>query len=194
MRTLLLKLSLAALALFASGCKSGDDAVGIPGMQAGKSLYTQVGMHFDFKGGKYVARSTNYLGLPRYAPPGTHLTYQGMHRDTLLLTDDNGSEYQIEFEPKHSLMPLAEWMAQQFGDAAPAIPEDLTDEERRALETGEIAVGMSRAALFLVAGYPPRSNNPTMQENMLRYEVRRIPPLRRDVRFGDDDRIVDISR
>lgn len=194
MRTLLLTLSLTALA-FASGCRSHDnDGAPIQDATTGESLYTQVGMHFDVKSGRYVAHSTNHIRLNKFVPAGTHLTYQGTLKERLLLTDDNGSEYLIEFEPKHSLMTLPDWKAQQFGAAPPMLPEDLTDAERQAIANGEIVVGMSRAAMFLAVGYPPKSLNPSLQDRVLKYQLRRLPPLHLDVRFGDDDRVVSIDR
>ncbi|MEZ6036087.1 MAG: hypothetical protein R3F29_01315 [Planctomycetota bacterium] len=193
MRTLLLTLSLAAMSLLSSGCKSrGDDVVAMPDTMTGTSVYTKVGMHFDVKDGRYTMYSTNYVGLNKHLPPGTHLTYQGTEKERLKLTDDNGSEYLITFEPKHSMMTFPDWVSRQWGEQPFSLPADLTDEERAGIEAGEARIGMSRAAVFLAIGYPPKSLNPSESDDVLTYQRNRF--VRYTVRFGADDKVVDVSR
>jgi len=197
MRTLIVTLSLVASSLVVGGCKSSGVA-STPGegdptpIPTGEAMYTRTGMHFDTKDGKYVMYSTNYVGLNKYLPPGTRLTYEGTSRNSLTFKDDDGSSYVIEFVPKHSLMSLAEWQAQQFSTAPEALPDGLTDDERAAIAEGVARPGMSRQAVLLALGHPPKALSPSEKDTVLTYERKRF--VRYTVRFGADDKVVDLSR
>ncbi|MCK5941323.1 MAG: hypothetical protein KAI24_05075 [Planctomycetes bacterium] len=190
MKTLIRSLLLAAAALLAGSCKSGDgDAV--PERTLNQTVYTKVGMHFDVRRGRYLMYSTNYLGMPKFVPPGTALTLERISGKGLTLRDGDGTEYRIEYVPKHSIMPITEWRARHFSDTPVPLPDGLTDDEREAIAVGEIRRGMSRDAVFLAVGYPPRSTNPAESEQKLVYEWRRF--VRRTVRFDRDDKVDQIG-
>ncbi|MGK0205705.1 MAG: hypothetical protein ACI9S9_004796, partial [Planctomycetota bacterium] len=58
---------------------------------------------------------------------------------------------------------------------------------------GQVREGMTRAAVFLAIGYPPKSNNPSMNAKVLKYEVRR-PFISRSIRFDGDDKVEQVGR
>ena len=74
-------------------------------------------------------------------------------------------------------------------DAPIELPDSLNEAERGAIERGVYEAGMSRDAVFLAIGYPPKSLNPSESASLLSYEARRF--VRRNIQFGDDDRVVE---
>jgi len=186
MKTLLRSLTLLAAALLVAGCKSKDRDL-IPEEGLNQPVYTKVGMHFDTKRGRYLMYSTNYLSMPTFVPPGTKLTLERMTGKGLALRDDSGNEYYIDYVSKHSKMPITEWKDRNFSATPVELPETLTDAEREGIMAGEIRRGMSREAVFLAVGYPPKSTNPSESAATLIYEWRRF--VRRTVRFDSEDKV-----
>ncbi|HEB53004.1 MAG TPA: hypothetical protein ENI87_07115 [bacterium] len=174
-----------------AGCRSkgapADDSLPFA---AGQVVYTRVGMHFDARRGKYLAASTNYVGVPHYLPPNTQLTFNGATRRGVTLSDGDGTEYQISYNRRHSI-PLEAWLTRQFSTEPVTLPETLTEDEREAIAAGECRAGMSRNAVFLAWGYPPHSTNPSLNAKTLNYEWLRV--VKRSVRFGADDRVEQVG-
>lgn len=190
MRNLLRSLTLVAAALLAAGCKSKDRDT-TPAQTLDQVVYTKVGMHFDSKRGRYLMYSSNYLNMPKFVPAGTQLTLETLSGRGLTLRDGEGSEYFIEYVPKHSLVSVEEWKDEHFSTSPVALPETLTDDERAAIAAGEVRVGMSRDAVFLAVGYPPQSTNPSRADSVLTYEWRRF--IRRSVRFDSNDKVEQVG-
>lgn len=188
MRTLLRSLSLVALAL-ATGCRSSGDPVAEELLDT--PVYTRVGMHFDANRGRFLMYSSNYISMAHYLQPGTKLTLKKVSRKGFELVDDDGSDYVISYIPKHSKMPMAEWRELHFAESPAKLPGSFTDDELDGIQNGEVRVGMSRAAVFLAIGYPPRSNNPSMESKVLKYELRRF--MSRSIRFDDNDKVEQIG-
>lgn len=184
MRTLLRSLSVVALALVAS-CKSKGDPIATELIDT--PVYTRVGMHFDTKRGQFLMYSTNYIDMAHYVPPGTKMTLRKVSSRGFELTDDDGSNYVISYVPKHSMVTLAEWREQHFSEQPVEMPEGLTADEKDAIEQGEVRKGMTRRAVFLALGYPPKSNNPSLQSPVLKYEWRRF--VSRSIGFDDQDQV-----
>ena len=187
MRTTLRLLSLFAMVVAAASCKSSQASDAVATELLNTPVYTRVGMHFDAKRGRYVMETTNYISVPTYVPPGTRMTLQKVTNKGYELTGDNGSEYVINFVSKHSLMTMEEWREQNFSSSPVELPATLTDDERDAIAAGEARVGMSREAVFLAIGYPPKSTNPSLSQSVLTYEFRRF--MRRSIRFDDNDKV-----
>lgn len=185
MRTLLRSLSLATLALAVS-CKSSGDPVAEELLDT--PVYTRVGMHFDERRGRFLMYSSNYISMAHYLQPGTKLTLKKVSNKGFELVDDDGSDYVISYVQKHSKMPMAEWREQHFSESPAKLPDSFTDDELDGIQNGEVRVGMSRAAVFLAIGYPPKSTNPSMQSKILKYELRRF--MSRSIRFDGDDKVV----
>lgn len=192
MKTLLRTFSIVALALAAASCKSSRGSEQIADELLDTQVYTKVGMHFDTKRGSYVMASTNYIGVPIYLPPGSPLTLTKKGRRGFTLLGDEDIEYVIEYQPKHSMMSMDEWYDMHFSSTPVQLPESLSDDERDGIAEGVARPGMSRAAVFLALGYPPKSTNPSLKAKSLRYEARRF--VWRRVLFDDNDVVSKITR
>lgn len=194
MKTLLRTLSIVALALAAAGCKSSRSSDQISDQLLDTQVYTRVGMHFDVKRGRYVMLSTNYISLPVYLPPGAQLTLTQKGRKGFTLVDDEDTEYVIEYVAKHSMISMDKWFDMHFSSTPVQLPESLTDEERDAITEGVARPGMTRSAVFLALGYPPKSNNPSLQADSLHYSTRRPFVPGRRLHFDDNDVVSRITR
>ena len=89
-------------------------------------------------------------------------------------------------------MSAGEWLRRNFAPARIELPPGLTDAELHAIADGRVAYGMSREAVFLAIGYPPKSLSPSKRDDLLTYEWKRWRPYR--VGFGDDDRVTRLGR
>lgn len=191
MKALLRTFSIVALALAAASCKSSRGSDQISDELLNTQVYTKVGMHFDAKRGRYVMASTNYISVPIYLPPGSELTLTKKGRGGFTLIDGEDTEHVIEFRPKHSMMTMGKWYDMHFSSMPVQLPESLTNEERDGIAEGVARLGMSRSAVFLALGYPPKSNNPSLKATSLRYEARRF--VSRRVYFDDNDVVSKIT-
>ncbi|MCA8974017.1 MAG: hypothetical protein KDC98_04810 [Planctomycetes bacterium] len=191
MNTLLRTLFLITLALAAGACKSAGRTTEVSA-RSGEVLYSRVGMHFEANRGSYVMRSTNHVELPKYVPPGSRFTVSDIDRKAVTLQGDDNATYVITYVQNHSMMPMAEWIEKWFAASPVELPADLTAEERDAIGQGVCRDGMSRRAVFLAIGYPPKSLNPSDEDDTLTYEARRF--VRRQVEFDDQGRVVRYGR
>ena len=90
------------------------------------------------------------------------------------------------------MMPIAEWYDLHFSTVEVQLPESLTDLERQSIAEGVARPGMSRSAVILALGYPPKSINPSLKAASWRYDARRF--VSRRVHFDDNDVVSKISR
>lgn len=192
MRTLARTLSLVALTLTAVACRSSGGSERIPEELLDTTVYTKVGMHFDTQRGRYVMHSTNYIGVPIYMPPGTQMTLNKKSRKGFTLVDGDGTECVITWEPRHSMMSMDKWFDMNFSTTPFQLPEGLSEQEQRCIAEGVAEVGMSREAVFLALGYPPKSNNPSLRAKSLKWETRRF--FGRRLHFDDQGIVTKISR
>lgn len=192
MRTLLRTLSLVALTLTAVGCRSSRGSERISDELLDTTVYTKVGMHFDAQRGRHVMHSTNYIGVPIYLPPGSQLTLTKKGRKGFTLVDSEDIEHVITWQPRHSMMSMDKWYDMHFSATPVRLPEGLTEQERNAISEGVAEIGMSREAVFLALGYPPKSNNPSLRSKSLKYETRRF--FARRITFNDEGAVTKISR
>jgi len=184
--------TLIALTIAAAGCRGPGGPDLIDDKLLNTTAYTKVGMHFDTKRGRYVMASTNYISIPVYLPPGAALTLTKKNGRDLTLVDKDNSEYIIQYNRKHSMMPIDEWYDLHFSPTPVQLPESLTELEREAIREGVVRPGMSRESVFLAVGYPPNSTNPSLEADSLRYELRRFRSRR--IYFNDNDVVEKISR
>ena len=161
----------ACAAVGAGGGSSG------PAPEPNQTYYSRVGMRVEplKKGTGWHMYSTNHIGLEKHLPAGTRFTAQKVGRSKIdLLTEDN-TAVQVEFVARHHPgMSFTAWLEQQFSTSPVELPGGLDSSERAAIQAGRYEVGMSRAALFLSVGYPPSKLSPSMNDAMLKYEVKRF--------------------
>ncbi len=186
-------LALLCLCLTIAACRSTGTSDTSASVGTGETVYTRVGMHFDYRGAKYVMYSTNYIGMPHYFPPGTKFTMQGQDSRRIELRNADGLEFVITWTPKHhGSLTRAEWTDRHFAKSPVTLPSGLSAAERDAIGRGVGEAGMSRRALFLAIGYPPKSLTPTEDDRILTYQSNRF--IRRTFEFGDDDRVKLLGR
>ena len=185
---------LLVIGLSSAACRSTGDAVDTgAAVSAGDTVYTKVGMHFDFRNGQYLMYSTNFIGMPHYRPPNTQFTLVSSNRRRLVLRDAEGAEYTISWTPKHhGDMTRGEWTDRHFSGTPVQLPGGLSAAERDAIARGEGEAGMSRAALFLAIGYPPRTLTPSDDGAVLTYQTNRF--VRRSFELDDRGRVRAVGR
>ena len=190
--TTLARTKLAALAVALASCRSTLGSEQIPDELLGSEVFTRVGMHFDTKRGRYVMASTNYISMPIYLPPGSALTLTKKSDRGFTLVNEEGTEHIIEFRPKHSMMPIHEYYELHFSSSPLQLPASLSEEDLDNIAEGVVRPGMSRAAVFLAIGYPPRSITPSPKAASLRYDARRFISM--CLHFDDNNAVRKITR
>ena len=125
-------------------------------------------------------------------PPGTQMTLTKKSRKGFTLVDDEGTECIITWQPKHSMMSMDKWFDMNFSTTPVQLPEGLSEQETRCIAEGVAEVGMSREAVFLALGYPPKSNNPSLRAKSLKWETRRF--VGRRLHFDDQGIVTKIGR
>ncbi|MFK7739126.1 MAG: hypothetical protein AB8H80_02295 [Planctomycetota bacterium] len=178
-------LSLLTAILVFAGCKSAPP----PMVDFGGTIYTRVGMRFD-SGRDNLMYTTNYVGMDTYVPPGSALILEELGKKSMVLSDDLGNSYTIRYVKKHSKMPWGEWIEWNFSDAPMDMPMSLTEDERDAIAQGDVREGMSREAVLMAWGYPPKSLTADCQQGQLKYDARRFGSSGRvTINFDAEDRV-----
>jgi len=116
---------------------------------------------------EYVHRTTNYR-IGELVPVNTPVRLLSRDDDTINLRLPDGSELCIENIEDYS----GETIEGIFRRTLQTRPVDLsvfTQEERGAILSGEVEVGMTRAAVLVALGYPPKHKTPSLQGNRWRY-------------------------
>jgi hypothetical protein len=126
------------------------------------SFFKEGGVFSDF-----VYRTTNYrLGI--LVPVNTSVRLIRRDDDSIELRLPDGSELKIQNIEEYS----GETIDGIFNRTLRPQPVDLsvfTQEERGAIYAGEVEVGMTRAAVLIALGYPPKHKTPSLQGNQWRY-------------------------
>ena len=131
--------------------------------QKGTKLYTQFSLYEE----DGVHRTTNYRkGI--FVPVNTLFTLVEIDDEEIVLKSANGKELILA-----NIEPFS-------GEAVPGIyertlgvhPLDLsafTNAERKAIAYGAVEVGMSKEAVLVALGYPPKHKTPSLTDNQWRY-------------------------
>ncbi len=104
--------------------------------------------------------------------------------------DESGQSYKLVFRPRHSREGMTVWdfFRQYFSENNPmgegGAFKSLTTEEQRRVMAGEIAAGMSKAAVIMAYGYPPGHKTPSLKLDKWIYWENRVKT--RTVYFSDD--------
>ena len=150
-------------------------------------------MRFEPWRGRYRMYSTNYIGLPKHLPPGSALTFERVRGNEIeLLHPETGANFVVQFVERHSMMTIEDWFARQWHTQPPDELPGLTEAEQQAIAAGRCERGMSRPAVLLAIGYPPKSLSPSAYDDLLTYEWKRFRRFR--VRFDDSGKVSAVSR
>jgi hypothetical protein len=166
MHRVLITLALLALACAGSGTPHAFDAlVGSPG------VVTLVNLHPDEGRARLFAVNYQQDGLIPLCSPVVLL-----ERDDEKLVFDvtaTGRRYEYYFH-KAAAEPFPDHLARHFGTSCPDARETLTGTDLEGVERGVALVGMSKEAVVLAIGYPPRHVTPSLDADRWVYWTNRF--------------------
>lgn len=161
MRTFL-RLLLPLLFIFTSCRARHVPSPGSPGLQ-GQRLYTQ--QTFQYEKGRY--RTTNYR-KGTLVPVNTLVEVLEVGSGSAVLLLPDGERVVVENIEKHTGASLEEVLRKMLSNTK----VDLTpfsSLERKHIGAGTVAPGMSKRAVVVAIGYPPKHETPTSKMNSWRY-------------------------
>ena len=174
---------IAALALAACRHTIEPPESAVAGLREASPVYTLTNLHAQEE--KVSAANFQY---PHVIPVCSRVTLLRALVDYLeFRVEASGKEYWYQNHEAGG-EPFADHLARYFGPTCPeAELAALTPEEREAVQRGVVRVGMSKRAVVLAIGYPPRRDTRTTELPRWRYWT----GSRSDfvVVFGDDDRV-----
>ncbi len=151
--TVIRTLAWLSLVVFAVACGSKTNPIQ---QYEGSTVYTQTGMWAEE--GRH--HTTNYSqGI--HLPVNTRVTIQDTNRERIILHVPE-MDFQVTMinAPKHTQKDIEEIYNQYFGNAQVDL-SGFSAAERRAIERGEVEIGMSKEAVLLARGYPPSHATPS---------------------------------
>jgi len=157
----------------------------------GKTLYLQCNVWFE-QPMKISAINFHKGSILR---AGTKVKVEKMTSSRIeFVTLGNGLEYRILFSKKYFPgTDIDEYAALYFGPDDPLKGSDyagFSSLEKKGVEEGAIKKGMSRKAVLMAYGYPPRHRTRSIDEDTWSYWNNRL--FRMEVRFGKDGRVQQI--
>jgi hypothetical protein len=174
---LLFTLWLLALGVFttqAAGKKDLDSVF----PEKGSQIYTQFSLFHE----KGVHRTTNYRkGF--LIPANTLVTFLKATRKDITVELADGQKLKIANVEKFSGEDLAGIYTRTFS-AAPTNLTSFTEMENKAIRTGSVQPGMSKAAVIVALGYPPKHQTSSLELDQWRYWHNRFNTFK--VHFIDD--------
>ncbi len=155
-RVLLAMLAVAAV----SACQVlASDKTGKPA----EKLYTQFSLMYE----KNVHRTTNYRkGV--LLPVNSEVSLIKKKGKNIVVTLEGGQQLTVENVEQYSGENLDGIFSRTFSPQK----VDLTpfsEMERKAIASGEVKPGMSKKAVIIAIGYPPKHKTPSLESNQWRY-------------------------
>lgn len=131
--------------------------------ESGEKLYTQFSLMYE----KNVHRTTNYRkGV--LLPVNSEVSLIKKTRKTIVVALDGGQQLTIENIEDYSGENIDGIFTRTFSpqkvDLSP-----FSEMERNAIAAGEVKAGMSKKAVIVAIGYPPKHKTPSLQSNQWRY-------------------------
>jgi len=152
----------------------------------GKTLYTQVNMH-SLKGS--VVTWVNY-NVDAFIPVNTPIEVIRISRSRLQFKlKESGMKLKLK-NSRHSGLTAEEWALKHFSEKKVDLSK-FSQDERAAIDSGNIKVGMSKGAVIVSRGYPPAHKTPNLKSSSWLYWNTRWNKVR--VVFGSDDKVVRIQ-
>lgn len=157
----------------------------------GKTLYLQSNLWFEYP---MKINAINYH-KGTILEAGTKVKVDSISSRALNFTTlRNGLEYRILFSKKYfpgtDMDEFAEWY---FGPDNPlkgSVYAGFSSIEKKGIAEGTIKKGMSKKAVLMAYGYPPRHRTRSLDLNTWSYWSNRL--FRMEVRFGKDGRVAEI--
>ena len=152
----------------------------------GKTYYTAVNIWYEDPS---EIPSTNYH-KGQLLPINTHVKIDAARSSGITFTDDNNIKYAIQIVRKHTPIPAEEIFKRYFAEAKINLGK-FNGNERKSIETGTIAVGMSKDAVIAAYGYPPAHMTPSLESNQWKYWKNRFVNFL--VFFNQDGKVIRIA-
>ncbi|MEW6379702.1 MAG: hypothetical protein AB1611_08835 [bacterium] len=164
---------------FFSGCAgtSAGKADLTEGSQAvsaspeGKPYFTKVNIWYEYKNEKLnPIPSTNYH-QGEMLPVGTKVTIKECSDKKILFADDStNTVYTLVYIAKHGQMTPEEFFGHYFSEgnvmAEGGEFSKFTPEEQSNIKSGTLAEGMSKEAVLMAYGYPPKIKTPDISNDV----------------------------
>jgi len=131
--------------------------------KSGDKLYTQFSLMYE----KNVHRTTNYRkGI--LLPVNSEVLLVKKSRSKIVVALEGGQRLTIDNIEKYSGENIDGIFSRTFSPQK----VDLTpfsELERSAIAAGEVKIGMSKKAVIVAIGYPPKHKTPSLESNQWRY-------------------------
>lgn len=133
----------------------------------GKTFYTTTNIWYENPEKVY---STNYH-RGTILPVGTKVTIKKLRGEEIQFVDKSELTFKIIFLKKHSSHKMTIWdyFDQYFSEENPMRKggpfQKFSKDEKDNIKMGEIAVGMSKAAVLMSYGYPPSHRTPSLKSD-----------------------------
>ena len=151
--------------LLVQGCVTGL------GLRQGEVYYTNANIWYR---NPTVIKTTNYH-MGALIPFGTKVTVQKPKRHRLTLRTESGLEFTLIHVKRHSNVSLQDHFQRYFSKTDPkasgGLFDSFSDMERQDIGAGNVALGMSKAAVLASYGYPPGHATPDLEMDYWRYWV-----------------------
>lgn len=130
----------------------------------GKTYYTAVNIWYEDPA---QIMSTNYH-RGQLLPINTQVKIGAIRKTGITFTDDNNITYTIQIVRKHTTSPVDGVFKNYLSESKVNLGR-FSGDERKNIEAGTIAVGMSRDAVLAAYGYPPAHMTPSLEGNQWKY-------------------------
>ncbi len=151
----------------------------------GTKLYTRFSLYYE----DLNHRTTNYRkGI--LVPVNTEVTFVQARKKEIIVALSSGQNLKIENVQEYS----GEDIDGIFNRTFSLTKVDLgafTEEERKAIKAGDVKPGMTKAAVIVALGYPPKHKTPSLESDQWRYWQNRFATF--VVNF-DNDKVSSIKR
>jgi hypothetical protein len=151
----------------------------------GMTYYTAVNIWFEDP--KEIPSTNYHKGV--ILPINSQVTINSVRKNTITFTDENKIPYTIQIVRKHTPIPNEEIFKRYFSEAKVDLGK-FSDEERKNILTGTIAVGMSKDAVIAAYGYPPPHVTPSLEGNLWKYWESRFGNF--TVMFNKDGKVLHV--
>lgn len=129
----------------------------------GDILYTRFSLFYEYG----IHNTTNYRrGI--FLPVNTPVTFVSSAGNSIYITLPNGDEISIENNKKYSGESLEGIFKRTFSTSHTDLSK-FTEEEQNAIKAGKVNIGMSKAAVLIAIGYPPKHKTPSLDDIYWRY-------------------------
>ncbi len=143
--------------------------------ETGQTYYTRANIWYEHPERIY---STNYH-VGRVLPIGSRVEMIQVTTESITFSDETGTRYVIHFIPEYS-GNFDSYFDACFSETSVLESKawkSLSETEKKAVEKGRIAVGMSKPAVLMAYGMPPVHETPSTERNTWTYWINRFKTI-----------------